>query len=84
MEERYLLGVDIGTYESKGVLVTLAGDVVATAVRPHELLLPRQGWAEHDAERAWWGDFCALTRELLETSRIAPERIAAVGAAIAR
>jgi len=79
MEERYLLGVDIGTYESKGVLVTLAGDVVATAVRPHELLLPRQGWAEHDAERAWWGDFCTITRELLETSRIAPERIAAVG-----
>ena len=50
MDKRYLLGVDIGTYESKGVVTTLAGKVVATATRPHELLIPQAGWAEHDAD----------------------------------
>jgi glycerol kinase len=48
-----LLGVDIGTSSSKGVLTRPKGEVIATAVRPHELSLPRPGWAEHDAEKIW-------------------------------
>ena len=31
MVDSYLLGVDIGTYSSKGVLVTLDGRVIAVA-----------------------------------------------------
>jgi xylulokinase len=49
------LGVDIGTYESKGVLVDREGRVLASRARPHELLVPRPGWAEHRAEEDWWG-----------------------------
>jgi xylulokinase len=60
-----LLGVDIGTSSSKGVLVEADGKVVATAVRPHELSLPRPGWAEHDAEKIWWQDFRAICVELM-------------------
>jgi len=40
-----LLGIDIGTYESKGVLTTIAGEVVAQVAVPHKLLFPRAGWA---------------------------------------
>jgi|LSQX01.1.fsa_nt_gb xylulokinase len=75
----YLLGVDIGTYESKGVLTTISGEVVAVQVRPHELAIPRPGWAEHDAEQIWWADFCAITRGLLAEARVAPAEIRAVG-----
>jgi xylulokinase len=61
-----LLGVDIGTASSKGVLARPDGEVVATAERPHELSLPQPGWAEHDAEEVWWNDFVSICRELLE------------------
>lgn len=74
-----LLGVDIGTYESKGLLVEPNGCLVASHAVPHELLLPRQGWAEHDAESVWWGDLCTLTKALLAQSRRDPKDILAVG-----
>ena len=60
-----LLGIDIGTSSSKGVLATPDGRVVATAVRPHALSMPRPGWAEHDAEATWWGDAVSIARELV-------------------
>lgn len=61
-----LLGVDIGTASTKGVLARPDGEVVATTERPHELSLPQPGWAEHDAEKVWWDDFVSVCRELLE------------------
>jgi xylulokinase len=61
-----LLGVDIGTSSTKGILSRPDGEVVATAQRPHGLSMPRPGWAEHDAEKVWWEDFVAVCRELLE------------------
>ena len=60
-----LLGVDIGSYSSKGVLVTPEGEVLATATVEHEMSFPRPGWAEHDADKIWWGEFVAITRQLL-------------------
>ncbi|OYX43075.1 MAG: carbohydrate kinase [Rhodobacterales bacterium 32-67-9] len=74
----YTLGVDIGTFESKGVLVDGDGRIVTSAARPHKLLVPQAGWAEHRAEEDWWGDFVYITKELLRTSGIAADRIAAV------
>ena len=60
-----LLGVDVGTSSTKGVLARPDGEVVATAERPHELSLPRPGWAEHDAESVWWADFVAICADLV-------------------
>jgi xylulokinase len=60
-----LLGVDIGSYSSKGVLVTPGGEVLATATVEHEMSFPRPSWAEHDADAIWWGEFVAITRRLL-------------------
>ena len=65
MPGELLLGVDIGTYSAKGVLCTRTGDVLATATVEHGLSLPRPGWAEHDAEAIWWGEFVAICRALL-------------------
>ena len=59
-----LLGIDIGTSSSKGVLARPDGEIVAITERPHHLSLPRPGWAEHDAEGVWWADFQAICREL--------------------
>lgn len=68
MSGELLLGVDIGTGSSKGVLARPDGEVVATAECPHEVSLPRPGWVEHDAEGVWWDDFVGLCAELLEAA----------------
>ncbi len=79
MEKGYLLGIDIGTYESKGVITDLNGKVLCTQVNPHNLSIPHQGWAEHDAEKDWWGDFCIITQKLLKETGIDPKQIVSVG-----
>ena len=74
----YTLGVDIGTFESKGVLVDSSGAIVAQATHPHEMLVPQPGWAEHRADEDWWGDFVRITRQLLDTSGVPAAQIGAV------
>src|SRR5689334_7138501 len=59
-----LLGIDIGTASSKGVLVTPDGEVVASATRRHTMSLPRAGHAEMDADTIWWDDVVSISREL--------------------
>ncbi|CAN5872536.1 FGGY-family carbohydrate kinase [soil metagenome] len=66
MSEKLLLGIDLGTMSSKGVLCRPGGEVVATTERAHHVSMPRPGWVEHDAEEIWWKDFTAVCSELLE------------------
>lgn len=68
MARELLVGIDIGTYSSKGVVCTPSGDVIATEIVEHGLSIPRSGWAEHDADAVWWGDFAAICRRLLSGS----------------
>lgn len=75
---KVFLGVDIGTHESKGTLVDETGAILAYATAPHKMIVPRPGWAEHRAEEDWWGDFKAVTKELLDKSKINPSAIACV------
>jgi xylulokinase len=74
------LGIDIGTYESKGVLVDADGRVLASAARAHGLIVPRAGWAEHRPEQDWWGDFVWLCRELLAGGGLDASDVKVVGA----
>jgi xylulokinase len=76
---RCFLGIDIGTYESKGVITDDFGRVVARAAVEHDLSIPQPGWAEADAETVWWGDFVQLTRVLLKSSGVKAADIAAIG-----
>jgi xylulokinase len=79
MGEPYFLGIDIGTYESKGVVIDGQANIVAYAVAPHEMEVPKPGYAEHDAEKTWWADFCRISRRLLGESGLDPRKISAVG-----
>ncbi len=75
---RCTIGVDIGTFESKGVLVDASGRVLAQAARPHKMLVPAPGWAEHRPEADWWGDLAAITRELVARSEVPAARVDAL------
>ena len=80
MAQGYLLGVDIGTYSSKGVLVAAAeGNVVAAHDIEHNLSMPAPGWVEHDPDQVWWGEFALICRELLARTGIDPRSIQGVG-----
>ncbi|WP_043842724.1 FGGY-family carbohydrate kinase [Amycolatopsis taiwanensis] len=77
-----LLGIDIGTSSSKGVLVTPRGEILARASRPHETSHPHPGWVEHDAETVWWQDFLAIARELVAAAdgrRLAGLAVSGIG-----
>ncbi|MGI8415777.1 MAG: FGGY-family carbohydrate kinase [Nakamurella sp.] len=64
---RCVLGIDIGTSSSKGVLVGLDGEVLATATREHEVQRPRSGHVEMDGA-IWWDEFVAIAGELVQGS----------------
>lgn len=74
----FTLGIDIGTYETKGVLVDEHGQVHAQAARAHKMLVPEPGWAEHRPEEDWWGDFVFVCQTLLKESDVKPIDIKAV------
>lgn len=79
MSAQYLLGVDIGTYSSKGVLVTLGGTVAASHVVEHSMSMPKPGWFEHDADAIWWHDFVEIVKNILDESGIDPKQILCIG-----
>jgi len=70
-----VLGVDIGTSSSKGVLVGLDGRVLRSATCEHVVDRPRPGWVEMKPE-VWWQEFVDLSRQLLGPSDV---EVAAVG-----
>jgi xylulokinase len=74
----YTLGIDIGTFESKGVLVDSKGGIVGTAAKAHKMIVPQPGWAEHRAREDWWDDFSFIARALLDQTDVAPGAIQAV------
>lgn len=77
--KEYYLGIDIGTYESRGMLIDENMIPVADCSVTHGMDHPQEGWFEHDADKVWWGDFCKLCRLLLEKSNIRSDEIRCVG-----
>ncbi len=58
-----LLGIDLGSTNTKVAAFSVDGAELAKAVRPTETHYPRPGWAEYDAN-SLWRSLCALLREL--------------------
>ena len=79
-KSKFFMGIDIGTHESKGVLIDARCRVISQAVTSHGLYNPKPGWFEHDAEQVWWKDFCILSQSLLEKSKISPDEVGCVSA----
>ncbi|MCG0276534.1 MAG: FGGY-family carbohydrate kinase [Thermosediminibacteraceae bacterium] len=77
--EKLLLGFDVGTSGSKGVIITCDGEVVASASAEHGVDVPQPAWAEQDPEAIYWGDFKLIVAKMLSQARIDPKRIAGIG-----
>ncbi len=60
-----LLGIDVGTSSTKGVITHADGAVIASAQQHHTTAHPQPGFVEHDAEAVWWRDVVSVIGRLL-------------------
>lgn len=73
-----VLGLDIGTTSTIGILVRLPGEVLGIVSRPVTLTSHQPGWAEEDPEQ-WWNNCCAIIHELIGNAGISASEIVGVG-----
>lgn len=74
-----LLGIDVGTYSSKGVIADAGGKILSSVVVDHKMDIPHPGWAEQDADDVWWGDVVRICHQLLDQHPYSGNDIAGVG-----
>lgn len=74
----YILALDQGTTSSRAIIYNADGAVVKIAQNEFTQLYPRPGWVEHDPMEIW-GTQRGVVSEVLATTGIAPEEIAAIG-----
>ena len=75
---RCVLGLDIGTTSTIGVLIRPPDQTLAVASRPVALRSEHVGWAEEDPEQ-WWANVGEIVRELMRSSGASPGDVAVVG-----
>ncbi len=74
----HLLGIDIGTTATKGILLHPERGLVAETEAPSTLRSPQAGWAEEDPAE-WWANVATVTRACLAQAGIPSEQVAGVG-----
>jgi xylulokinase len=74
----YLLGVDIGTTATKGIILDPGQGIVAAAEVAATLRSPKAGWAEADPNE-WWENVAEVTRTCLSQAKIKSREVTAVG-----
>ncbi|MGV0818189.1 FGGY family carbohydrate kinase [Martelella sp. AMO21009] len=76
MTGKAILAIDEGTTNSKAVLVSHEGDIIASGSSPVPISYPKSGWVEQDAEDIWRATAIAIA----ECLKKAPEtEIVAIG-----
>lgn len=76
--ENYILALDQGTTSSRSILFNHSGEIIATAQQAFQQIYPQPGWVEHDPTEIWTSQRATLS-EVLQTTRLGAEAIAALG-----
>lgn len=63
--ENYLIGIDLGTTNIKGIILADNGTVVASASRENKLLFPGPNMVEQDAA-LWWSNTVEILQEITQ------------------
>ncbi|MFX6226272.1 FGGY family carbohydrate kinase, partial [Acinetobacter baumannii] len=69
---------DQGTSSSRSIIFNERGQLIATAQQEFRQIFPQPGWVEHDAMEIWHSQL-ATCRQVLDTSGISANEIAALG-----
>jgi glycerol kinase len=78
MKKSYILSFDQGTTSSRAILYDREGRAVKVAQKEFTQIYPKAGWVEHDPMEIW-GSQSGVVSEILATTGIAAEEIAAIG-----
>ncbi|MEG2787539.1 MAG: glycerol kinase GlpK [Romboutsia sp.] len=78
MEKKYIIALDQGTTSSRAILFDKFGNIVSSAQKEFTQIYPKPSWVEHNPMEIW-GSQSGVLREVLETSFIRPDEIAAIG-----
>ena len=78
MEKKYIIALDQGTTSSRAILFDKCGNIVSSAQKEFTQIYPKAGWVEHNAMEIW-GSQSGVLREVLETTSVRPDEIAAIG-----
>jgi glycerol kinase len=73
---RYILAIDEGTTNAKALAMTADGAIVARASRPVDVVFPRPGWVEQDADQLWQRVLDAVHECVAAVGAAAPAAIA--------
>lgn len=74
----YLLGLDIGTTSTIGIIIDDAGKSLGVESRPVTLYSDHANWSEEDPAQ-WWANAGEICRALLAKTGIAPAEIKGIG-----
>lgn len=75
---KLFLGIDVGTFETKGVLVDEKGQVLASASKRHDISTPESNHVEQDADEVWWADLVYVAQELMKPEVVKSNTIASM------
>jgi xylulokinase len=65
----YLIGTDIGTLGTKSILVTIEGEITASAFEEYDVITLKPSWAEQRPE-IWFDAVCKTIKSVLDTSKV--------------
>ncbi len=78
MKKSYILALDQGTTSSRAIIYNSEGKIVKIAQKEFTQIYPKPGWVEHDPMEIW-GTQSGVASEILATTGITAEEIAAIG-----
>jgi len=78
MIKKYILALDQGTTSSRAIIYNREGAIVKIAQKEFTQIYPKAGWVEHDPMEIW-GSQSGVASEILATTGIPAEEIAAIG-----
>ena len=81
MTDAHFIGIDLGTLDVRGVLVTAEGTVKAEVHHTLNVHSPAPGACEHNPEKDWWQSSRMIIQQLLATENVSPASVEGVGVA---
>ncbi|MCC8101518.1 MAG: glycerol kinase [Clostridiales bacterium] len=78
MSEKYIISVDQSTQGTKALLFDEEGKLLGREDLPHRQIVNDLGWVSHDPEEIY-ANTVQVVRRLLQSTRVAPEHVAALG-----
>jgi xylulokinase len=74
-----IIGIDVGTLSTKGLIINDTGKVLGRQSITHTVSSPHPEWAEQDGEKVWWAETVKVLHHLLMQPEVHPEEIVGIG-----